>query len=563
MKSWVAPPTRAAEACVVLVVAAIAHLSFYWGSPAIPWLDSVRYLHHSVELPRRLATGDWDLWTTPAYPFFLWLVRPWTGTVERVVLLQQCLAVATCLLVWLSARKMFGTRAALVGAVLVALSPFRHYYAQTILSEQLAELLLVSGFAVLTLAIDAPLAPFLVCRAVAGIVLGVATLTRPNLAPAAVVATLAPLAPRGARRRDGLLLGMLLTAVTATSVIAPWLQFNTQRGVSGFTGNVGFALNLLANQLKVGTPIDLHAVLAVHTAEKDRELVPLAIHRFTSTPGAYLRAVVLTAATLFVPVYVASGADVSPFIGLCETPPHIARVLVSAWPESAGFAPAKHRPPARWRCVVHNVLMPIVALLTTAGWLGLTAWIIVRLLEARFDLALLALCPVVGLLALCPVIQANNRYAFPCEALALGVGVPAGMALLRRRENGALLVPGASRGDPASALLIVHVEAGQGSAAPHNDAPANFLIVVTDAVTGAGVTSLGKENFHVVNHFAVPGQAGSYSNDITAFGNAGNGAYHVQVRPTGCTWVDGEYLTQVMVSGPAGKGQATVTLSIR
>jgi 4-amino-4-deoxy-L-arabinose transferase-like glycosyltransferase len=567
MKSSVALPTWAAHACAVLMVAAIAHLSFYSATPVIAWLDSVRYVVQSFELPRRLATGDWDLWTTPAYPFFLWLVRPWTGSVEVLVLIQQCLAVATCLLVWVSARKMFGARAALLSSVLVALSPFRHYYAQTILSEQLAELLLVAGFTALTLAIDAPLARFLVRRALGGIALGLAVLTRPNLAPAAALAMLTPIPPRAAMKRGGLLLGMLLTAVTTTSVVAPWLDFNAQRGVSGFTGNVGFALNLLANQLNVGTPIDLDAAWRDHTAERDRELVGVALGRFTSTPGAYLRAVARTAVTLFVPLYVASPADVSPFIGLCQTPPHVARILASAWPGWAGFAPAKQQHPARWRCDIHNALMPPFALLTTAGWIGLAAWIIISLLRARFDLALLASGPAACLFALCPVIQANNRYAFPCEALALGVGVPAGIVLLRRREQRSLPVArvsaAPSRSDPPRRSLMVHVEAGQGSAAPHNDAPANFLVVVTDPVTGAGVTSLRQENFQVIDHFAVPGRASTYDNNLTAFSNVGTGAYHIQVRPKGCTWVSGDYLTQVIVSAPAGKGQATATLSIR
>jgi hypothetical protein len=372
-----AAPSRLAEAFAVAAVAGLAHLSFYSATAAIVWLDSVRYVDLSFDLPHRVATGQWDLWTTPGYPFFLWLVRPWTGSVEAVALIQQCLAIITCLLVWLGARQMFGARAALACAVLVALSPFRHYYAQAILSEQLAELLLVSGFTVLVLAIDAPLPRFLGWRALGGILLGLAALMRPNLAPAAALATLTPIAPHAAKQHGGgdgerssnggLLLGMLLTGLAATSMVAPWLSFNVQRGVTGFTGNVGYALNLLANELDIGRPVNLREEfpLNTYTVEKDRALVSVALHRFGSQPVRYVRGVLRTTRRLFVPLY--AWGDVSQHIGLCQTHPEIAAILASAWPRFAGFAPAEPRVPARWRCAIHVGLMPIISLLITIG----------------------------------------------------------------------------------------------------------------------------------------------------------------------------------------------------
>jgi hypothetical protein len=114
-----------------------------------------------------------------------------------------------------------------------------------------------------------------------------------------------------------------------------------------------------------------------------------------------------------------------------------------------------------------------------------------------------------------------------------------------------------------SAALLVQAEAGQGFAAPNNNQPANFLVVVTDPVTGEAVTSLTQKRFTIVNHFSIPGQVCGFSNNITAFNNVGTGAYHIQVKPKGCNWVSGDYLAQVIVSTKGRNGQTTATLSIK
>ena len=114
-----------------------------------------------------------------------------------------------------------------------------------------------------------------------------------------------------------------------------------------------------------------------------------------------------------------------------------------------------------------------------------------------------------------------------------------------------------------STTLLVQAEAGQGFAAPHNNQPANFLIVVTDPVTGEAVINLTQKSFTIINHFSIPGQVCGFSNSISLFNNVGTGAYHIQVKPKGCDWVAGDYLAQIMVSGKKRNGQATATLSIK
>lgn len=116
--------------------------------------------------------------------------------------------------------------------------------------------------------------------------------------------------------------------------------------------------------------------------------------------------------------------------------------------------------------------------------------------------------------------------------------------------------------NPSSALFV-QAEAGQGFAAAHNNQPANFLIVVTDPVTGEAVTNLTQKNFTIINHFSIPGQVCGFSNSISSFNNVGTGAYQIQVKPKNCNWVGGDYLAQIIVSARGVNGQATATLSIR
>ena len=114
-----------------------------------------------------------------------------------------------------------------------------------------------------------------------------------------------------------------------------------------------------------------------------------------------------------------------------------------------------------------------------------------------------------------------------------------------------------------SSALLVQAEAGAGFAASHNNQPANFLVVVTNPVTGEAVTDLVQKNFTIVNHFSLPGQTCGFSNNITLFNNVLNGAYHIQVKPKNCNWVAGAYLAQIIVAAKGRNGQATAALLIK
>lgn len=116
---------------------------------------------------------------------------------------------------------------------------------------------------------------------------------------------------------------------------------------------------------------------------------------------------------------------------------------------------------------------------------------------------------------------------------------------------------------PASTAVLVQSVAGQGAAAPGNDQPADFLVVVTDPLTGEAVTGLIQKNFTIINHFSIPGAACGFSKNITSFADIGTGAYQIQVKPKGCKWVKGDYLAQVAVPAKSIKGQTVATLSIK
>jgi hypothetical protein len=117
--------------------------------------------------------------------------------------------------------------------------------------------------------------------------------------------------------------------------------------------------------------------------------------------------------------------------------------------------------------------------------------------------------------------------------------------------------------------LNVEAQAAQGFAAPGNKQLANFLVIVTNPVTGVGVPNLTQSDFSITNHFAIPGQSCGFSGGIVVFNNPGGGAYQIQVKThhinpnVNCIWAKGDYLAQVRVTSPQGTGQVPVKLSVQ
>lgn len=110
----------------------------------------------------------------------------------------------------------------------------------------------------------------------------------------------------------------------------------------------------------------------------------------------------------------------------------------------------------------------------------------------------------------------------------------------------------------------VQVTASQAEAEPGNSARAHLLVVVTNPTNGTPIVGLPQSSFTVVNHLLLPGQTCGFSNNVETFIDVGTGAYQLEVAPvgSGCKWVEGDYLTQVIVQAPGAVGQGTTTLHV-
>ena len=415
-------------------MAAIAHLTYFYAVPAIVWPDSVRYANLGDGFFHNLAAGQWGFWTTPGYPLFVWLLTRASPTVDAVILGQQILAIVTCALVLAIGQGVLGRRAGLVGALLVALDPVRHYYAQALLSESLTEFLVVAGVAALVAAMRAGRRAFLAWRGMAGLLLSLAALARPGLAPAIAAGTVVPLIPqRAVRRMLWMAAGALVTLVVAFSMLLPWLTYNAHRGEFALSLNSGWQVNVNANVLGVPGDVDdaylsdLLLSRRPYSAEIDRTLRSQAIGRFLSAPRAYVHAVLKATLILLLPSH--PTGDVAPAIALCAH-------AVGDESFATLLRPVRFEV-SWWRCGLHKLALPLFAVLISGGWLGLTVWSIDSLRRHRYDLAGLAFLPLVVIAAHGLALLWNTRFAFPCEALALGIGLPAGLAVgLRWLTNG-------------------------------------------------------------------------------------------------------------------------------
>lgn len=122
--------------------------------------------------------------------------------------------------------------------------------------------------------------------------------------------------------------------------------------------------------------------------------------------------------------------------------------------------------------------------------------------------------------------------------------------------------PAVASPPPPAEPVTVQAVASQGNADVGNNLSVNFLVVVTDA-TGTPVNNLVQADFSLINHYMLPGQACSFSNNITFFSNAGTGAYRIRVAPVMCNWVAGDHLVQIRVTSGVQQGQTVATLSIQ
>lgn len=229
----------------------------------------------------------------PLYPILISLFW-WDGPPIKVILfLQAVLGAITVLLVYHLAKRTFDKRVALIAAILVLLEPFTIHYTASIMTETLFTFLVILGLWLLDLKKHIP----------AGIVFGLATLTRPTAAPFLFLLAGISLFPIWSAYRRA----FLTVFVSALMTVSIWtirnaVVFNEFIPIS----STGYGYNLLTGTLNVPMIADegweiVKADPAIQQrrqnikngwseSESDRELFREALRRIVSDPVAWLKA---------------------------------------------------------------------------------------------------------------------------------------------------------------------------------------------------------------------------------------------------------------------------------
>jgi len=179
----------------------------------------------------------------PAYAFFLALVYKLFGVdLYAVILAQTVLGAATAALVYVLARRLYGSLAAAVaGGVWVFYLPAVFYDTQ-ILPASLMLFLVTASLLLLAVALDFGRRWF-AAGAAAGLLFGAAALTRPNLLLFVPALALWPLLRRGAAWRAvagfAVPVILIISAVTVRNKVVAdeWVVVSSQGGVNFFIGN--------------------------------------------------------------------------------------------------------------------------------------------------------------------------------------------------------------------------------------------------------------------------------------------------------------------------------------
>ncbi len=238
----------------VIIALALAFRAFFWlevTGPAAPLRgDEIDYdeIARSIASGRGFAfdAGEPTASRPPLYPAFLAGIYRIAGfRTEAGKIVQILLGGAIVLLTYLLARRLFTESAALAAAGIAALNPSLVFVSSYLLAENLYIVLLLSFLVLFARRGAAPLG-YGACAA-GGILLGLASLARPNAFPFAVFAAVScALFGTGARRARLAKSLLLLAAVFA--VLAPWaarnerrfgtpVLFTTHGGITFYQGN--------------------------------------------------------------------------------------------------------------------------------------------------------------------------------------------------------------------------------------------------------------------------------------------------------------------------------------
>lgn len=210
----------------ILVVGGLAllvRLPFLFDPHPVVVSDGHGYLSIADNVVHGRGFGDLALLRPPGYPLFLVLVRLLPGgTVHDVVIVQHLLGVALAVAILLTAWQFFGKPAAIIAAVLAAISPQFVAIEHEIVSDYLFALLVFAGTATLAFAVRDSSRRLLM---LAGVLFGMATVTKPL---GQVLVVIGPLVLVFAlwRQWKAILRGTLVVTLSMALVVVPWVVRN-------------------------------------------------------------------------------------------------------------------------------------------------------------------------------------------------------------------------------------------------------------------------------------------------------------------------------------------------
>jgi tetratricopeptide (TPR) repeat protein len=229
-----------ARLVTVLALPVLLRVLYQWAQPgadpthADPAQDGAYYL----DWARAIVAGEGGpagaFYLAPLFPYVLALLLAAGGGLTALYVVQQGMGVATALLIALGARERLGPRGALIAAVFFLLHhPLVFFYARP-LGEPLALLFLVG--AVIAIGRGGGLA-----AGGAGVLLGAATLARPNLLLVLVAWAVVCVAAREWRRLGWLALGsvVVVAPVAARNAVVSGhlVPVSSNAGITAYHGN--------------------------------------------------------------------------------------------------------------------------------------------------------------------------------------------------------------------------------------------------------------------------------------------------------------------------------------
>ena len=202
-------------------------------------LDTTAY----VTLARRALAGDWLLgpgqyFVSPLYIYFLAVALGVTKALTAVRVAQAALGTASVAFIFVTTGQWFSRRAAWIAGVAAALTGLFTFYETLIMQASLDPVLTAAALAALTLALKRRSDRWYL---VAGLIFGLHTLNRPNIAIAAagIVAILFALrrVRPGAMMIAGLVLALVPVTLRNVVVTGEWSLPASHGGLNFYIGN--------------------------------------------------------------------------------------------------------------------------------------------------------------------------------------------------------------------------------------------------------------------------------------------------------------------------------------